>query len=335
MPELRYNIVTREWVIIAIERARRPEEFARHGPQRTEPFPAHVGTCPFCPGNEHLTPPEMFRIARNGAWQVRVVPNKFPALDAQGELVRRSTGLKRTISGVGMHEVIIETPAHNRPLALLSEEEVSLVVQTYYHRYGALTADPRIAHATLFRNHGLRAGTSLQHPHSQVVGTPIIPPQVRERMEGALRFYDEAGDCIICSVMADELGDQARIVAQNSDFVAFVPFAALSPFHVWIFPLRHTASFLETRESELASLARMLRIVLRKIHFGLSDPDYNLTLRTPPREAHGSKYFHWYVSVIPRVTPVAGFELGSGMFINVAPPEQSATFLRNTPADPS
>lgn len=333
MPEIRYNIITREWVIIATERAKRPEDFAKGNPRRAE-LAAYVANCPFCPGNEHLAPPETYHTPANGPWQVRVVPNKFAALNATGELTRKSNGLKRTISGVGIHEVIVETPAHDKTLALLGESEFEQVIASYRQRYDTVTSDPRVAHATLFKNHGERAGTSLEHPHSQLVGTPIIPPQVRERMENALRFYDETGDCIFCSLMADELVDQARVIAQTEHFVAFIPYAALTPFHLWIYPLRHTASFLEASEAELADLSRLLRTILRKIYFNLANADFNLSVRTPPREAHGLRYYHWYLSVIPRVTRMAGFEIGSGMFINVALPEKSAEFLRTAPADP-
>ena len=334
MPEIRHNIITREWVIIATERAKRPEQFAKENLRRQH-VAAYVATCPFCPGNEHLTPPESYRLEKNGAWQVRVVPNKFAALDATAELSRRLEGIKRTVSGAGIHEVIIETPDHSKTMALLSEAEFAQVMETYQRRYNAITADPRVAHATLFKNHGERAGTSLEHPHSQIVGTPIIPPQVRTRMETALRFYDETGECIFCSVMADELLDQIRIVAQSEHFVAFIPYAALTPFSMWIFPLHHTASFSEATEAELGDLARLLRTVLRKVHFGLANPDYNLSIRTPPPEARGLRYYHWYVSMIPRVTRIAGFEIGSGMFINVALPEKTAEFMRNAPADPA
>ncbi|MBI3670499.1 MAG: galactose-1-phosphate uridylyltransferase [Acidobacteria bacterium] len=331
---MRHNIVTREWVIIATERAKRPEEFAATGKRREAPV-ARVADCPFCPGNEAKTPPETYRVERHGAWQVRVVPNKFAALDAGAELTRRHDGLKRTISGAGIHEVIIETPDHRRTLPLLSELDFAEVLDTYQRRYNAITADPRVAHATLFKNHGERAGTSLEHPHAQIVGTPIIPPQVRDRMENALRFYDETGECIFCSLMADELLDGVRIVAQSKDFVAFIPFAALTPFHLWIYPLRHTASFSDATQEQLADLARLLRTVLRKVYFGLKNPDYNLSIRTPPHEARGLRYYHWYLSVIPRVTRIAGFEIGSGMFINTALPEKSAEFLRCAPAEPS
>jgi UDPglucose--hexose-1-phosphate uridylyltransferase len=327
MPELRYNIITREWVIIATERAKRPEQFASRNTRRS-PQPAFDARCPFCPGNEAQTPPETYRIGDERTWHVRAVPNKFAALSSEGELARRTDGLKRTISGVGRHEVIIETPVHNRQMAQFTAAELERAVQAYVRRYEAVTADPRIAHATLFRNHGERAGTSLEHPHAQIVGTPIIPPQVRERMETALRFFDENGRCIFCNLLEEELTEGRRLVAENERFVAFLPFAALTPFHLWIFPRRHTAGVLEASDAELADFAALLGTVLRKVRAGLEDPDYNLTLRTPPREAQGMRYFHWYASLIPRVTRVAGFEIGSGMFINTSLPEQSAEFLR-------
>jgi UDPglucose--hexose-1-phosphate uridylyltransferase len=220
-------------------------------------------------------------------------------------------------------------------MALLSEAELARVLETYQQRYLAITADPRVAHATLFKNHGVRAGTSLEHPHSQIVGTPIIPPGVRDRMENALRFYDETGECIHCSVLADELHDQERIVAQSRHFVAFIPYASLTPFHLWIYPHHHTASFAEATPEQLADLARLLRLILRKVYFGLANPDYNIAVRTPPSEARGLRYYHWYVSLIARVTRVAGFEIGSGMFINPSLPETSAAFLRNAPVDPA
>ncbi len=333
MPEIRYNLITREWVIIATERAKRPEDFAKANTRRPLP-PAHDPKCVFCTGNEHLTPPESFRIPEGSGWSVRVVPNKFSALNAAAELTRHHAGLKRTISGAGIHEVIIETPAHDQTLGLISDRQIENVFEAYRRRYAAVTEDPRVAHVTLFKNHGERAGCSLEHPHSQLVGTPIIPPQVRERMENALRFYDENGDCVFCAVMADELVDQVRVVEQTSHFVAFIPYAALTPFHLWIFPLRHAANFLDTTDVELQDLAHLVRRILRKMYYSLENPDFNLSIRTPPREASGLKYYHWYLSLIPRVTRVAGFEIGSGMFINVALPEQSAEFLRKAPLEP-
>jgi UDPglucose--hexose-1-phosphate uridylyltransferase len=327
MPEIRQNIISRQWVIISAERARRPDEF-RSSESRRKQLPQHDPACPFCPGNEAMTPNETYRSPETGDWQVRAFPNKFAALSSEGDLVRHIDGLKRTISGVGVHEVIVESRKHNTTLALMTNAEVENVIAACLDRYNKVLADHRVEAITLFKNHGAAAGTSLVHPHMQLIGTPVIPNEVRERLEWALRFYDDNGTCIFCATLASELRDQIRLIAENEHFVAFIPFAALSPFHMWIYPRRHCASFQYITHSEISSLARILRSVQCKLYLGLQDPDFNMTLRTAPKESHHIRYYHWYMSIVPRVTKTAGFELGSGMFINVSPPESSAAFLR-------
>lgn len=327
MPEIRQNLITRQWVIVAAERARRPDEFQSPESQRKQ-LPLHDPSCPFCAGNEAMTPSETYRFPMTGAWQVRAFPNKFAALAAEGNLVRRIDGLKRTISGVGVHEVIVESPSHNTTLALMTDADVESVIAACLDRYSKVFADHRVEAVTLFKNHGAAAGTSLVHPHMQLIGTPVIPTEVRERLEWALRFYDDNGACIFCATLDSELRDQTRLIAENKHFVAFIPFAALSPFHMWIYPRRHCASFGYITHDEISSLARILRTVQRKLYYGLNDPDFNLVLRTAPKESNHIRYYHWYVSIVPRITKAAGFELGSGMFINVSPPEKSAEFLR-------
>ncbi|MBI4464956.1 MAG: galactose-1-phosphate uridylyltransferase [Acidobacteria bacterium] len=327
MPELRQNPISKQWVIIATERARRPDEMVKDRPER-KPLPSFVERCPFCLGNEHLTPPESMRLERDGQWLVRVIPNKFAALSREGELVRKFNGLKCAVSGVGIHDVVVETPDHSKTTALLPEEDVELIIRSYKDRYFAITEDPRIEHVTIFKNHGTGAGTSLEHPHSQIIATPIIPPEIRMRMEEALRFYDMCGECIFCRVLHDELADRVRIVHETSHFVSFIPFASLTPFALWIFPRRHMASFGEIRPEEIQDLGQMLRQVLAKLYYGLKDPDYNYVVRTSPSEGRHLRYYHWYLSLIPRLTRTAGFELGSGMYINPTIPEANAEFLR-------
>src|SRR3990172_6994330 len=332
MPEIRHNIITRQWVIIATERAPPAHLFASEEKMRVD-LSARVPTCPLCPGNESKTPPETFREPKDGPWRVRVVPNKFGALSSDGQLVRMNVGIKRTIRGVGRHEVIVETPEHNQTLARMGEDEVERVLRASLARYHAVLADERVEQVTLFKNHGPAAGTSLEHPHSQLIGTPVIPSEVMDRLTTALQFYDESGQCLFCTTLAEEMDEGTRVVVEGQHFVAFIPFAALSPFHLWIFPKRHSASFGNIEPAELADLARVLRALLAKLHKGLNDPDYNFTIRTAPKESDRVKYYHWYVSVVPRVTKMAGFELGSGMFINTALPEESARFLRGIAAD--
>lgn len=332
MPEIRHNPLNKEWVIIATERAKRPHELAGRIEERKK-LPRYAENCPFCPGNEHMAPPPTMEIQREAKWQVRVVPNKFAALTTEGPLYRRTEGLKRTVSGVGIHEVIVETPDHHLTTALLNEDDVELILQCYHERYLVISRDPRVELITIFKNHGSSAGTSLEHPHSQLMATPIISPEIRRRMEDAMSYYDDEGRCLFCKVMEEELADRIRIIEETECFVAFIPYASLSPFALWIFPRRHMASYGQIHPEEISDLARILQSVLAKIYYGLGDPDFNYILRSAPSENRYSRYYHWYLSLIPRLTKVAGFELGSGMHINVTMPEENAEFLRNVQLD--
>ncbi len=328
MPELRQNIATKEWVIIASERADRPEEFVQPPRPLTEDQPEWEADCPFCPGNEELDL-EVMRIPERGPWQVRVVCNKYPALQREGERIRTFNGVHRQISGVGYHEVLVEAPQHNTCPALESAAEVTLTLEVFKIRGREIAQDSRIEQIVYFKNHGERAGTSLAHPHTQLIALPIVPYSIRARIEEARRYFDDTGYCVFCHMLADELKDDARIVAKSKRFVAFIPYAALSPFHMWILPRRHESTFLNVTAHELADLGQLLRQVLRKLYVGLRDPDYNYIIRSAPVRDPGVEYLHWYLTIIPRVTRSAGFELGSGMFINTALPEVSAAFLHS------
>ncbi len=327
MPELRQNFFTKEWVIIATERARRPEDLAvRHA---VEAVPEYVESCPFCPGNESKTPIEVMRMPHNGeAWAVRVIPNKFAALSSDVQPTRSQHPLRRRIEGFGFHEVIIDSPDHSRFMGLLPDAQVASILRVYRERYNALSFDHRVNHITIFKNHGADAGASMKHPHSQLIATPVIPSQVRHRLQEALRHYDDSGECMFCHMVQREIEDETRIVLKSDRFVAMEVFASATPFATHIFPLRHMASFGDISEMEICDLARVLRTVLAKLYVGLGNPDLNFTVRSGPAEYAGARHFHWYVSVIPRVTRVAGFELGSGMFINTVLPEAAAEFLR-------
>ena len=327
MPELRQNIITREWVIIATERAKRPDEFVR--PKKAiHTVPAFDPACPFCPGNESMSAAETYRVADREGWRVRVVGNKFPALSREGDRVRRIDGVYRSMSGVGFHEVVVEHRRHDLSPALYSVEDLTNILGVYRQRYAQMRKDPRVEAIIIFKNHGESAGTSLAHPHSQIAATPIVPTQVRHRLDESIRFFDETGECVFCTTLRRELADRVRIVASTDSFVAFIPFAALSPFHLWIFPVRHCSSFDEIEEYEITDLAAMLRTILGKLYYGLNDPDYNFSIRSIPAREGEREYFHWYLTVIPRIVRAAGFEIGSGMYINTSPPEESARFLR-------
>ncbi|HHT9153187.1 MAG TPA: galactose-1-phosphate uridylyltransferase [Candidatus Hypogeohydataceae bacterium YC40] len=241
MPELRLNLVTREWCIIAPERSKRPETFKRVKLKKElRPF---VETCPFCPGNEAKTPPEVFSIREGDSWKIRVIPNKFPALAYQGERERINDGLKRLVTGVGIHEVIIETPLHHMGMALLPLPSVADVIRTYKARFLQGYKDSQVDHIIIFRNHGEDAGTTLEHPHSQLIGLPVTPIQLRDRLESAAHFYDYVGRCLLCMSIEMEKKEESRLILETDQFISFIPYAASTPFHTWIVPKRHAASF--------------------------------------------------------------------------------------------
>jgi UDPglucose--hexose-1-phosphate uridylyltransferase len=326
MPELRQNFMTKEWVVIATERAKRPDQMVVK--RERKPPVSFSPNCPFCPGNEKMTPPEILRVTDGDKWKARVIPNKFAALspDAKPErIIHRS---RRRMGGFGEHDVIVETPDHSLAMAMMPDSQVADILRIYKTRYDKLSLDPRIAQVTIFKNHGADAGTSLEHPHSQIIATPVISYQVRQRFQEAMQHYDDFGCCMYCQVIEEELDEQKRVVLTSEHFVAIEVFASPAPFCTHIYPRRHMASFGDISSKEIADLGRVLRVVLAKLYVGLENPDFNFTIRTAPAECVGVRYFHWYMSVIPRLTRTAGFELGSGMFINTVIPEEAAEFLR-------
>jgi UDPglucose--hexose-1-phosphate uridylyltransferase len=329
MPEIRQNMATKEWVIIATERARRPDDYIdpddRH--LTTASLPVYDPTCPFCPGNEEMEL-EIERWPQSSPWQTRVITNKFPALSRVGALSRSLDGLHRCVSGVGYHEVIVEHPHHNACLALMSAIEIVQVVETYYSRGWSIRQDSRVEQILFFKNHGEGAGASIRHPHSQIIALPVVPTDIRHRIEEAQRYFDDNGQCVYCTMLQEELHNHTRIVTSNDYFVAFVLYAAPSPFHLWVLPRQHNMSFLYTQPEERAALAQILKDVLGRLFVGLRDPSYNFIIRTAPAKEVNRDYLHWYITIIPRVNRPAGFELGAGMFINPALPEESAAFLR-------
>ncbi len=326
MPELRLNLITKEWVIIATEKARPPEFFKRRVSKTA--LPHFVDSCPFCPGNEAKTPDEIFRISDGDKWKIRVIPNKFAALNRESERMRKNQGLKHIVSGFGVHDVIIESPLHNMTTALLPLEHISEIIKTYKRRFKELYSDHRIGHVIMFKNQGEGAGTSLEHPHSQIIGTPITPIQIRDRLEEAMRFFDITGECVICKTLSEEKAEGTRVIFESEHFISFIPYAALSAFHTWIFPKRHAPCFSDITEEENADFALNLKTTLAKFYYGLNNPDFNYAIRSNRLKDARSEYFHWYMTIVPRISTAAGFEMGSGMFINNAVPDETAEFLR-------
>lgn len=329
MSQLRQNLATKEWVIIASERARRPEDFVERARPRCHERPVHDERCPFCPGQEDQSEEVLRESDGNGGWRARLVKNRFPALQPEGDPERRHDGHLRSSTGFGYHEVLIETPRHHGCPATESEGQLALALSLLQLRGRQLADDHRLEHLIFFKNHGPRAGSSLAHAHGQLAALPVVPFGVRVRAEEARRHLDNTGRCVWCEIVQAELEQGERVVAQNERFVVFIPYAAYSPFHLWVVPRRHESSFLRATPEEMVDLAAALRRVLRKLYVGLGDPDFNWVLRTAPLRDEGRDSFHWYIAIVPRVSTSAGFELGTGMFINPSLPEESAAFLRS------
>lgn len=327
MPEFRQNQATKEWVILATERGRRPDDYARKRVKR-KARPPYRKDCPFCVGNEDQTESPVCVRPVAGKWQVRVVPNKFAALKADLATTRSRVGGFLAAKGFGIAEVVIEHPRHDTTIATMSPAEIFNVLDAYRSRHKEITKNDKINLITIFRNHGRRAGTSLEHPHSQIIATPIVPPHVRYPLEQAVLHYDELGTCVYCDMVAEEIRQQERIIVETEHFVAFCPFAARSPFESRIYPKRHLASFVSVNDEELADLARIARDVLGRLRNGLNDPDYNYVIRSSPIGDEDTRYLHWYMVIIPKISIPAGFEIGSGIYINTVSPEESATLLR-------
>ena len=327
MSELRYNAISGDWVIIASERAKRPKDFKKPA-QAKDAIPQYQKECPFCVGNETASGEETFRLGDKKSWQVRCIYNKFPALSPKEDISRHVDGLYNSATGYGFHEVLVEHPRHDLTIPLMPDENVENIVKTYKSRYMVLESQKSIEAITIFKNQGPQAGASLTHPHSQIIATLIVPPDIRRKMERAALYFDVTGKCIFCATLAEELSQKKRIVLETDNFVSFVPFASAMPFIIWIFPRRHTSSFGETSDTEIKDLSRHLKAVLGKLRRGLDNPDFNCTIRSVPVREKGAEYFHWFMNIVPRIANPAGFELGSGIFINASIPEECAEFLR-------
>ena len=328
MSELRKDPVVGRWVIISTERARRPSDF---GPDPVQP---RLVNCVFCPGHEDKTPPEILAGRPPGSapnspgWSYRVVPNKFPALRIEGDLDPSGEGPYDRMSGIGAHEVVIESPEHSMSLATMSTDAVAEVLLAFRERVLDLKKDGRFQSILVFKNHGEAAGASLEHPHSQLIALPIIPIMIVEELAGSAKHWEIKERCVWCDVMREERRGRRRLIIDRDGFVAIAPFAPRFPFETWILPTRHRSAFEESGVDELRALAGVLGDFLRRMNRTLHDPPYNFMLHSAPLHEAALDHFHWHLEIIPKLTRVAGFEWGSGFFINPVPPEDAATALR-------
>jgi len=329
MPELRKDPIIGRWVIISTERGRRPSSF-QSVPQKNA-----AKMCPFCPGHENNTPPEIMAYRKQGTepnqpgWTLRVIPNKFPALIVEGALNREPKGIYDKMYGIGAHEVIIETPEHAHDIVDMTDEQVRDILWAYRERMADLERDIRLKYILVFKNHGAASGASLEHAHSQLIATPIIPKRVAEELEGSKRYFDFKERCIYCDIVRQEITDQERIVKDFDSFITIQPFASRFPFETWLIPKAHQSSYLEMSDSQYLVLARCLKDTLLRLKLALNDPPFNYIIHTRPVSKKYHEYYHWHIEIIPKLTKVAGFEWGSGFYINPTKPEEAAEFLRN------
>ncbi len=329
MPELRKDPITGRWVIIATDRAKRPTDFIR------QPVAAATTrVCPFDYGNEHKTPPEILAYRNSGrrdepGWRVRVVPNKFPVLGIEGDLNRQGEGMYDKMNGIGAHEVIIETPEHAVTVAEMPEKQIEEVLWAFKDRVNDLKKDRRFRYILLFKNHGEAAGASLEHPHSQLIALPVIPKRVAEEVAASKQFYDFKERCIFCDIIRQESTQGVRLVTETDRFTVLEPYAPRFPFETWILPKRHESHFEDSEAPSLQNLAWVLRTTLRKIDKVLERPAYNFVVHSAPVQDPFLPHYHWHLEIIPKLTKVAGFEWGTGFYINPTPPEESARFLRD------
>ena len=341
MPELRKDPISDRWVIISTERGRRPSDF---GTPSVAEESAEVKFCPFCEGNEGKTPAEIVAwrkassLPNTAGWDVRVIPNKFPALIIEGEVNRTGMGIFDMMSGIGAHEVIVETCKHNQNIPDLPDEHVEKILWAYKQRILDLEKDRRFRYILVFKNYGTAAGASLSHPHSQLIATPITPRYVKMELANSRDYFQEKERCIFCDMIRQELGAGERLVYENEFFVAFTPFASRFPFEIWLMPRRHEYGFQQLPDEERIQLARCLKDVLMRLKKTLNDPPYNYVLHTAPNPVPRpgkpdywgtiAYDYHWHIEVIPRLTKQAGFEWGSGLYINPTAPEEAAKYLR-------
>lgn len=336
--EVRKDYLLDRWVVIATERSRRPTDFAKKVREK-----AKTSVCPLCPGNEHMTPPAVLVYLKSGKgirktrdkdgfrhknWLIRCIPNLYPAFTPQkGKISRRQImKSKDLVVAVGHHEVLVESPIHDGHPANAKISQLVHVINGYIDRLRELSAKPYMKYVSIFRNHGLEAGASLSHAHSQIIATPFIPSVVEEEMEASRKFWTRNRKCVFCDILGKEL-DAPRLILENADYVAFAPWASVNPLEFWILPKKHEITLLEMSKSEVKTFAKTLKTCLNGLKKLLNDPPYNFGFHLAINK-DASKYYHWHLEVYPKLAIWAGFEKSTGIYINTVAPETAAESLR-------
>ncbi len=301
------------------------------------PITRPPGPSPFAAGNEHMTPPEIYAVRDGGGpnssnWRVRVVPNKHPALRVEGDLDKRAAGLYDQMNGIGAHEVIIESPDPEFRWHHLPHGHRVEALEAYRRRMHDLQHDSRFKFAMLFRNHGVASGATVDHGHAQLIALPVVPPETERMLDGARQYYEMHDRNVFDDILHQELDDGRRLVHDAGAFVLLAPYASRVPFELWIVPRFHATRYEAANRDQLEGLADILALALDRLDRGLGDPAYNLVIQSAPYGLDDVPWYRWHIQIMPNLTRVAGFELGTGFFINSTAPEEAADFLRSLPA---
>ncbi|MBI2097005.1 MAG: DUF4921 family protein [Candidatus Sungbacteria bacterium] len=339
--ELRQDIVSGDWVVIATGRARRPNDFivaAKAGKNKDDK------DCPFekledsalliiTRGNEHFA--DLWQAgAKAKDWFIEVIPNKFPAFTPRQLCPSVAVeGVYRQIGGVGFHEVIVMRP-HDRSIALMSVEEVTLLVTAYRERFKTLKPEQCVQYVSVIHNHGPESGASIVHPHSQLIAIPVIPPDVFKSLAGSLRYFTERQACVHCAMIEYEARTKLRVIFENEKFIAFAPYASRAAFEIRIFPKSHRADFENIPEEDLKPFAQALQRTLAVLYHGLKNPSYNFFIHTAPTDGGRYAHYHWHLEILPKTSIWGGFEFGTGIEISTIAPEDAAAFLRSVKLPP-
>ena len=337
MPELRKDPIIGRWVIIATERSSRPSDFESQEVSSLKTCPgkkAENGSCPFCEGNELMTPPEVDSdrapgtSADSSGWQTRTVPNKYPILKNEPNIEEVQRGVFDVMSGVGEHEVIIEGTKHDQQLADLSVEQIQRIIEAYKRRSLHLSKDKRFKYVLIFKNYGVSAGASLEHTHTQLISLPIIPKRVAEEFVCSSDYFKVKNSCLFCDIIKQEIEEAKRDICENEDFIAFCPFASRSPFEITIMPKSHQTHFTDITDKQIGNFAQIFKDVLMRVKIVLNDPPYNFIIHTSSINDEKRDYYHWHLEFMPKLSKIAGFEWGTGFYINSTAPEVAAKFLK-------
>jgi UDPglucose--hexose-1-phosphate uridylyltransferase len=329
MPELRRDPIIGRWVIISAERGARPSDFKTFARESEE----DKATCPFCPGNEETTPSEIMAYHPPGrkkdtqGWWVRVIPNKYPALEKGENVFRCGEGMYDKMNGIGTHEIIIETPKHVDYFADMHDQEVKDIIYAYRDRIVELKKNPQFKYTLVFKNHGKSAGATKRHPHSQLITLPMVPIRVSQEMEGAKKYFDYKERCVFCDILREELSQQKRIVGENDSFLSVTPYASRFAYETWIIPKKHSDEFENISDVEVTDFAQMIKLVFGKYRKVLNDFAYNFIIHSAPFRKGGTVYYHWHMEIMPKMSYLAGFETGTGFYINSVSPETAAQKL--------